>query len=676
MALLLVGGAMAFTLLTTPAGSTGEPGSGDSVQVAPVAAVVESGAVPAAVARAGDAYLRGAHWFGDGWAVNFWNTDLLAVAREDFTALKADGFNAVVLVIPWPGFAADRTDGRLVPERTRRLGELIDLAAAFDLDVVVRIGYAWDSAVEAPEGWLLDMWHDPRVYQGWLDYIQSLWDAVGERDNVKFGFICWEDLWAVTWMNGFEEPARREMAQAIGYRDWLSERVTLEQASDRYGVSFTGWSDVPLPRKDEPAYGWFLEFLDYAWIERFFKPAQARFPSLSMEIRIDSDPVLDANGEFDYWHSHEAAWDLPGAPWTTIYWSPAMGGLNQGEQLAPETAVERLQYMLERVRAVTGTRPIFIDQYLVEDFTPGFENNGRIATSAVPDFLEQAAPVMAAYAQGYALWTWKDYRHDAIPSPDFSIDAAPWTFSAGVDDTPAPGLALDAGQGLARSFGIGEFHAPGGPEAADLCVVARAGDGTTGLTVVAPTDPDSPMRLPATGERECVAVDVADVTRIELQAEDAMIIDSLVFSGFTQPSGIREVGGQRKPVATDWVRFNQALEQRAPAPFQLYPDGWMGKALDVDLDLATGADLDVVIETTLPTGWPFQPVLAVQVDGQPVGEAICGTDEPARFLLPDDVRNGRARLTLTVDRLHQPEGDERYLGCQVLRVQTAPSGAQ
>lgn len=630
--------------------------------------------VPAASATVGEAYLRGTHWFGSGWAVNMWNTRLLDAARDDFGAIRQDGFNTVVLVVPWPGFAVSKQNGSLEPGRAERLTALIDLAAAEGLDVVLRLGYAWDAAVRRPAQWFVLMWYDADVHQAWLDYMGNLWDVVGQRDNVRFAFISWEDLWAITWVGDAREPRRLEMAGMSGYQDWLRGRVTLTEASAQYGVEFTDWSEVPIPHKTRPEWALFLQFLDDAWIERFFKPAQARFPELSMEIRIDGDTVYDEDGEVDYYHSHESAWDLPGAPWTTIYWSPAMGGMNQGEQLSPETAAERLQYVLEQVRAVAGDRPIFIDQLLVEDYTPGYENNGRMDPDDIPRFLKLAAPVLRAYAHGYALWTWKDYAHNAIPSPDFSFDGGRWTYTPGVQPDPAPGLELDAGEGLRREFAIGEFHAPGGPGEADLCVVAQvegdAGGAPPAVTLQLGGDAGTTAKLPASGERECVTVGVSNPTELGLTADGDLSIEHMSFSGFTQPIGIRDLDGTPKPVARAWRTLNRTLEGTVTAPFDRYRDGWMGKTLQSDLTVeGPGRPSHIEIDTTLPGHWPFEPQIAVTVDGEPLGVITCRPQGHDRLDLPTAVRaRHRLRVSLTVNRTWHPPGDERRLGCQVERV--------
>ncbi len=388
---------------------------------------------------------------------------------------------------------------------------------------------------------------------------------------------------------------------------------------------------------------------------------------MSMEIRIDSDPVWNAPGELAYWHSHELAWDLPGAPWTTVYWAPAMGGENRGEILSPETAAQRLDYLMRRLRQVTGERPIFVDQFLVEDFTPGFEMNGRLERDAVDDFLEAARPVLTSLTHGYALWTWRDYAHNAVASPDFFTFRGVWD-EAAPDGDDAPGYSFRAGERLQRGFDIHEFHAPGGPESADLCIDAVTdGDPAPDLRVISDGLTElTELDVSGTGSA-CVAIEVKQLTTVALEALADVELFSVSFSGFTQPTGIRDIDGQPKPVAAAWRSLNDAIQIARPEPFDAFDDGWMGKTLNRALAAPRGdAPVQLGFTTHVPGNWPFQPKLSVQLNGEEIGEVPCRPDGEVRLpVARERLVPGRQQVTLTVDRTFRPDGDARRLGCLV-----------
>ena len=58
--------------------------------------------------RFGESYVRAAHYFGDGWPVNCWSDTRLDSVAGDFQRLREDGFNAVILVVPWRGFQIEQ----------------------------------------------------------------------------------------------------------------------------------------------------------------------------------------------------------------------------------------------------------------------------------------------------------------------------------------------------------------------------------------------------------------------------------------------------------------------------------------------------------------------------------------------------------------------------------------
>ena len=617
----------------------------------------------------GGPYLKGAHWFGEAWATNFWNTRLLERAAEDFAALGEDGFNAVVLVIPWPGFTPSLTDGTLVPGRAERLLALIDLAAEADLEVVLRVSFAFDASVPRSGRWLRQLWLDEGVRQAWIRHLGALWTLVEDRPNVLFGFVSWEDLWAAARF-GEEPPEQRlELAYEVGYQRWLQTYSTLDTVSQRYGRTFHAWHEVPIPDRMEPAFGLYFDFIDHAWIERFFKPAQEAFPPLTMEIRIDEDPVWNAPGELAYWHSHELSWDLPGAPWTAVYWSPAMGGANQGETLTPEEAADRLALKMNRLRSVTGNRPIFIDQFLVEDFTPGFELNGRIPREQVDEFLLAARPVLEGLTHGFAVWAWRDYAHNAVASPDFSALPGNWVGAIALEANDAT-YPLRTGERLQRGFGRHEFHTPGGPESAELCIDAVVdGDPAPDLRVYSNLmRPQADLDTSGDG-RACLDIAVSPLTTVTLEALTDLELFSVSLAGFVQPTGLRDLDGQPKPLAQAWRVLNESLDRAVPAPFSPFEDGWMGKTLSASLDRPRRGAAELEFRTYLPKTWPFEPMLQVQINGEEAASIPCRDDTLHRIPIPGG--SASANVVLTVDRTFRPDGDDRRLGCLVKELRAA-----
>ncbi|NKI34127.1 hypothetical protein HFP89_02970 [Wenzhouxiangella sp. XN79A] len=623
--------------------------------------------------RAADPYIRAAHWFGEAWPVNFWNTELEAIAERDFQRLLDDGFNTVVFLVPWPGFAPDPRSGELDPERVARLRGLMQQADAMGLKTILRISYAWDWIDPGAAERLMQLWQDETHYRAWLDYIEALWQAVGDVPGLQFGFFSWEDLWTVTWFGQAPEAIRREAARTTGFEAWLLDRYDIDEAVERFGLTTDPSGRVLIPERRTPAYALFLEFMSEAWIERFFEPARARFPKLSMEIRIDSDPIYDGE-EIIGWFDHRPVWSLPGADWVTLYWAPGMGGENRGELLSPELAADRLARKLDEVAEHAGPRQIFIGQFLFEDFTPGYESNGRIPHEDVSEFLNRAAEVLQGRTGGVGVWTWADYAHDAIANPEFFVGLAGWTTTGAVELNGAD-LHLGDGATLATDLRRFAYSIEGRPDIAELCVAATAVDGTARLDAFQGGGQDAFAALEFAGPRQRVCVEhELGARRLRLEADGAVTLHEVNSTGFVQRSGIRDRDFELKDTGRAYRALNAALEVQPRLLQPRFDDGWMGAMLIEEFTPRRPVDA-LRLDTFLPEDWPEAPMLTVTVDGRHLAEIPCGERGADPLQLPTTfAAGGTIRVRIESSAVHSPSGDARELGCLITDLSFGPAG--
>lgn len=615
-------------------------------------------------------YLLAAHWFGGAWPVNFWNTDLEARAAADFEKIKADGFNTVVLLVPWSGFAPDPHSGKLDAQRVERLQYLMRLAHEMGLKTVLRISYAWDGLDQDAGLRLVNLWASEQHYQGWLEYIAALWQAVADIPGFQFAFFSWEDLWAATWFVQGNDEQRLQAAQDTGFADWVMRTQDASVRDEWFGPDIAGAEDIRMPRPDEPAYRLFLKFMNQAWVTRFFLPAQQHFPRLSMEIRIDADVVVDGEGGMD-WFKHHDAWNLPGAEWVTLYWAPAMGGTNQGEAITPEQAAERLAYWLEEVRRHAGPRQIFIGQFLVEDFTPGYELNGRIPRHQVSEFLALAAPILQRATGGYGLWTWTDYGHDVMANPTFFAGLEGWRVSEGVGLTES-GVTMTAEAWIEGDAQQPFYHVPGGPEEAVLCVRAMTHETDQATLSVRQGHGEHAAYLgdlvfSSEGSEHCLPHDLSHPT-LRLTSDGSLHIKQVSSVGFVQDSGMRALDFTPKPVAAAYRGLNAALLQRPMLTQPRYTDGWMGRFWIERFSLEQDPDAThLTLRTFLPDEWPERVTITVALDGQVMDTIRCGDEHEHNIPLPT---RGAESVMLHIEAsgTHQPEADQRQLGCFIVEA--------
>ena len=101
-------------------------------------------------------YVRATHYFGDGWALNFLQIVDSASLKRDMAQIVEDGFNTVILVIPWRGLQTDH----MVPaydafylSQLKRCLAAADKAGAFgDRAAVLCTPDSRQAAPEWPDG--------------------------------------------------------------------------------------------------------------------------------------------------------------------------------------------------------------------------------------------------------------------------------------------------------------------------------------------------------------------------------------------------------------------------------------------------------------------------------------------------------------------------------------------
>lgn len=65
-------------------------------------------------------YIKAVNSFGKSWPIAFWNSDLSEVST-DFQAIQRDGFNSILLIVPWGEFQPGLDPIRFNDDAYRRL---------------------------------------------------------------------------------------------------------------------------------------------------------------------------------------------------------------------------------------------------------------------------------------------------------------------------------------------------------------------------------------------------------------------------------------------------------------------------------------------------------------------------------------------------------------------------
>lgn len=421
-----------------------------------------------------------AHWFGRQWPKNY----LAGFRREDvagdFAALRADGFDTVVLLVAWGDFQPVYSPCCGWDERAfERLHFLLDRADEAGLRVMLRLGYGWSFHPDAGDIGERQqrVLNDPEARAAFHAFLARIARETAGRD-IALAFLSWEDLWL----------RRVDDSAADDYAAYLA---TLPPDPARP-------STLPDPvRAPELFHGYW----DWLLTERFVAPAAALFPAFSLEARIDAEPRYepgpDGQPAITGWIGHAGMMRLPEGQPPVIYWAPFWGAANQGEQLPASRALELFDALLAQSAERSGGRPVFVDQFNVVDNTPGYEHNAIIRPAEVPAFLHAVACTMKARdVLGYGWWTTRDYAESPLHNPAFGYGLEGWT--------------------LARADGAAPESALEGLPSGDFQLALRAGD------TLAQQVPPRRGRLPRAGDalpdRACVEAEVREPGTLSLSA--------------------------------------------------------------------------------------------------------------------------------------------------------------
>jgi len=388
--------------------------------------------------RYDETFIRAAHYFGGGWPVNCWSDMSLQAARRDFRAMRADGFNAVILVIPWRGFQVEQFPPRYDRRYLRLMRQVMREAARARLLVILRVSYAHHICDEAPLNSMQlteRLLTDPDFLAPWLHYLRRVRGSTRLADNYYGAFLSWEEFWHV--LMSFCDTSRErrlELAVTSGY------------------AQFTGNGDARIPARDEPLFADYHAFVNQR-MRQLYLAAREIMPELSFEVRVDKDPVYSEDGALAWLENDDFA-ETRHPRYS--YWAPFIGAENVGEELTSAQALNLLERSLrETTRDGENTAQI-IDQFnFVDDTFKYAGQHARIAASELPAFVDGAAPLLLRYSDGMGIWAWRDYTHNCLFNPAFRLGLRGWTVEPGSKGRVrlgSRGLRLPEGSLLGQSF--------------------------------------------------------------------------------------------------------------------------------------------------------------------------------------------------------------------------------
>lgn len=428
-------------------------------------------------------YLKSATYYSDAWVVNFWNSESSNMDGE-LAQIASDGFNNIILAVPWREFQPGTGPLTYNSYAWDKLDRVMNAAAKHNLTVMLRVGYTWDyygrdNVLDRYTG----LMYDTSIRTAWLAYVERLYKHASAHENFSGGFLTWEDFWnftdsSTTLGNGSDS---KKLARQYGYTDYAKKHYTLKELGGMYNRPLDSYDDLYFPGKDSYARKVFYGFYDQ-FLNQLLADSQTVFPGLSMEVRLDVDPVKHWDGSQEGF-MHSSTYPSQSAAYTSTMYSIPMGFANQYERVTAGEALEKFPGFMERIQGHNGGKPIYIDQFLFTDNTVGFEHNAQLLDDQKELYLEGLAPLLKRMTMGYGIWTYRDYADNKLYNSQFALGQEGWRFSGRSSVVEREGSAqamLTDGAGIYQNIG----HRMTGTVGNDTMVRFQVeGEGSCKLTV-------------------------------------------------------------------------------------------------------------------------------------------------------------------------------------------------
>ncbi len=373
-------------------------------------------------------FIKSAHYFSSAWPITFWQEFEEDDVSGELLQIKNDGFNTIVLVVPWRGFEVgfDNEVTESNPVLYQRLTFMLKAIVEHDLRFILRVGFPHFHMPDAKTYALelcIGMYTDERTQNQWADYLNKVNQQVKPYQASSAGtLVSWEDFWCPhTLFPTWKDEKRLEMAQAMDYHKWLQQqnqnlvKVLLQQSN----INF---EQVKVPQAADFSYVLYLDFIDQMFTQKILKPAQEIFSNAAMEIRVDKLPIKQ-NEQYT-WIGHDL--HLEESNLRGTYWAPFWGAENRGELLSAEQALNNFHYLLKVASDDGKNINHVVEQFNFYDNTVHYPNNANIKPDEIEAFLIGAAPLLKQYSRGFGVWAYRDYHDNAILNGSFEMGTEGW----------------------------------------------------------------------------------------------------------------------------------------------------------------------------------------------------------------------------------------------------------
>lgn len=507
--------------------------------------------------------IKSAHYFSSAWPKTFWQEFEKGDVPSELKKIKSDGFNTVVLTVPWRGFETGfhQAETQSDPVLYERLSFMLENIQQQGLFYMLRLGFPHDYTPETETDILTQctgIYTDKKTQNQWHSYLKKINQVTQPYAHASAGtLVSWEDFWCPHFVfPNLSDAERLALAQKMNFGKWLKKK-SLNIVKVLFKENDLDFELIKIPQPTDLSYVLYIEFIDDMLNQRVLAPVKTVFDDASIEIRVDKFPIKQ--GSHYTWIGHDLF--LNETNHRGSYWAPFWGAANNGELLSADAALKTFEYFLKVVTHNGENTNHIIEQFNFYDNTPYFPNNANIKPDEIDDFLSGAAPLLKENTRGFGVWAYRDYQDNALYNSSFELGKKGWEFDGSAKIIKKIGdqrIELEAGTTLSQSFSAHErMMFVSSYKQLDLCL--RSNQNTiielflmseklanwsisTGMNCT---------KIPATVFKQNKTV------QFGLKAQSTVEIDELKLSGFTQKLGLYDANGNPGKNLKAYRKLNQ-----------------------------------------------------------------------------------------------------------------------
>ena len=376
-----------------------------------------------------DFRVKGTYYFQPRAAVNnFWISFDLEQCKNDLAQLRGDGFNTVILMIPWGLFQPTVQPVTYSEKEFANLDRILRLADSLGLKVALRVGTHEHIPRDAGgTKWMAaTVLADEEEWVAYRDLFREVAARTRPHSNVLFIFWTFEDTGytADLWLHQYPE-------NVAAFRQWLHRRPL-------WWWNLLWWEDnasyetVEAPNQNVKLLKTrklrtFLDFSDELIARRLPDACEAAKQG-NPDVVVSFQP----RPEIHWRHDYSLQFELPPCySFVTTWFSPYQSYMfgDERKELDGKTTAGYVPRYLKRTENLSRGLPVFVDQFNFQHWG-GHPEEGALTTENEQfEFIADALPILLKDSLGYALWNYQDYYLNVITNG---------TFRSGVEDWKKP----------------------------------------------------------------------------------------------------------------------------------------------------------------------------------------------------------------------------------------------